>query len=266
MKRSASGGGVEYTHDDAARLESVRKVYGRRGNTVVALGGVTLGFERATFTAIMGPSGSGKSTLLNVAAGLDRPTSGSVVLDGTDVSALSETELTRLRRERIGFVFQAFNLLPALTVEQNITLPLRMAGRTADRAQVAEVIDRIGLGGRRRSRPAELSGGQQQRVAIGRALVSRPVAIFADEPTGALDLRTAREVLTLLRDSVRALGQTVVMVTHDPNAASYAERVVFLADGHLAGELGQPTPEAVARQMVELGAWDRLPQQPGPEG
>src|SRR6266511_1021317 len=204
MKRSASGGGVEYTHDDAARLESVRKVYGRRGNTVVALGGVTLGFERATFTAIMGPSGSGKSTLLNVAAGLDRPTSGSVVLDGTDVSALSETELTRLRRERIGFVFQAFNLLPALTVEQNITLPLRMAGRTADRAQVAEVIDRIGLGGRRRSRPAELSGGQQQRVAIGRALVSRPVAIFADEPTGALDLRTAREVLTLLRDSVRA--------------------------------------------------------------
>jgi putative ABC transport system ATP-binding protein len=248
---------------EIARLESVRKIYGRRGNPRVALDGVTVSFEQSTFTSVMGPSGSGKSTLLNMAAGLDRPTSGSVVLDGTDVSALSETALTKLRRERVGFVFQAFNLLPSLTVDQNITLPVRLAGRRPDRAHVTHVVDLIGMGERRTSRPAELSGGQQQRVAIGRALVSRPAIIFADEPTGALDTTTAHGVLSLLRDSVRQFGQTVVMVTHDPMAASFADRVVFLADGRFVGELRDPTADGVARRMTHLGAWTSLPEPPG---
>ena len=241
--------------DDAVRLDSVRKVYGRKSNTVVALDGVSLGFTRGSFTAVMGPSGSGKSTFLHCAAGLDRPTSGSVTLDGQELSGLNEVELTKLRRDRIGFVFQAFNLLPALNVLQNITLPLRLAGQKADRRLVDDVITRIGLSDRRTHRPAELSGGQQQRVAIARALVTRPAVIFGDEPTGALDTRTAREVLGLLREAVDLTGQTVVIVTHDPVAASYADRVVFLADGQVNGEMYRPTAEAVAERMTHLGAW-----------
>jgi putative ABC transport system ATP-binding protein len=247
---------------DAVRLDSVGKVYGGAGNGVVALDGVTIGFPKGSFTAVMGPSGSGKTTLLHAAAGLDRPTSGSVVLDGRQLSGLGETALTKLRRERVGFVFQAFNLLPALTVLQNVTLPLRLAGRRPDRARVAQVIRQVGLADRLDHRPGELSGGQQQRVAIARALVTRPAVIFADEPTGALDTGAAREVLGLLRESVRAAGQTVVMVTHDPMAASYADRVVFLADGHIVGQLPHPTADAVAERMTRLGAWAETPGPP----
>jgi putative ABC transport system ATP-binding protein len=240
---------------DVVRLQEVRKVYGSERNGVVALNGVTIGFPAGSFTAVMGPSGSGKSTFLHCAAGLDKPTSGSVMLAGEELSGLSETKLTVRRRERIGFIFQAFNLLPALTVQQNITLPLRLAGKRPDPALVADVIHRVGLGERRKHLPAELSGGQQQRVAIARALVTRPAVIFADEPTGALDTRTARDVLGLLRESVDRYGQTVVMVTHDPVAASYADRVVFLADGQFVGELRHPTADAVAERMTHLGAW-----------
>ena len=241
--------------DAVVRLESVRKRFGGERGGVVALDGVTLALARARFTAIMGPSGSGKSTLLQLAAGLDRPTSGSVVLDGEDLTRLGELALTRLRRERIGFVFQAFNLLPALSVEQNVALPLRLAGRRPKRAEVRSVIERVGLGSRRRHRPAELSGGEQQRVAIARALITRPAVIFADEPTGALDTVTAEGILRLLREAVEAEGQTVVVVTHDPAVASRAERVVFLVDGHLAGELRRPSAPAVAERMAGLGAW-----------
>jgi putative ABC transport system ATP-binding protein len=240
---------------ETIRLDSVRKVYGKGDNSVVALAGVSMGFQRGTFTAVMGPSGSGKSTFLHCAAGLDRPSSGSVTLDGTDLSQLNETQLTLLRRDRIGFIFQAFNLLPALTVEQNITLPLRLAGRKPDAGRVAEVMKRVGLTERRKHRPSELSGGQQQRVAIARALVTQPAVIFADEPTGALDTRTARDVLMLMRESVRAAGQAIVMVTHDPVAASYADRVLFLADGQVVGELASPTAEKVAERMTHLGAF-----------
>jgi len=240
------------TFDDAVRLESVRKVYGKGNNGVVALGGVTLAFPRGTFTAVMGPSGSGKSTFLHCAAGLDRPTSGAVWLDGVDLSTLKEAALTRMRRDRVGFIFQSFNLLPALTVQQNVTLPLMLAGRRADRRQLAEVLDRVGLADRRKHRPAELSGGQQQRVAIARALITRPAVIFADEPTGALDTRTARDVLGLLAEPVRSEVQTVVMVTHDPVAASFADRVVFLADGQFVDALDRPTPESVAERMTHL--------------
>jgi putative ABC transport system ATP-binding protein len=237
----------------AVRLEAVSKVYGRGSAAVTALDRVSIGFGSGSFTAVMGPSGSGKSTFLHCAAGLDRPTTGAVILDGQDLGSLSETALTKLRRERVGFVFQAFNLLPTLNVEQNVTLPLMLAGRRADRARTAQVIERVGLSDRRRHRPGELSGGQQQRVAIARALAVRPAVIFADEPTGALDSRTATEVLGLLRESVRSAGQTVVMVTHDPVAASYADRVVFLADGRLAGALDAPTADAVADRMTHLG-------------
>ncbi|OLF07634.1 ABC transporter [Actinophytocola xinjiangensis] len=237
------------------QLADVRRSYGGKRNRVTALDGVSAGFARATFTAVMGPSGSGKSTFLHCAAGLDRPTSGTVTLEDQDLGALSEVELTRLRRDRVGFVFQAFNLMPALTVQDNITLPLRLARRRANPKLVAQVIDQVGLGERRKHLPAQLSGGQQQRVAIARALVTRPAVLFADEPTGALDTRTARDVLGLLRRSVGEAGQTVVMVTHDPVAASYADRVVFLADGRLVGELLAPTAEAVAERMTHLGAW-----------
>ncbi|MFD8498605.1 ABC transporter ATP-binding protein [Amycolatopsis sp. NPDC059657] len=233
------------------RLESVRKVYGHDNNAVVALGGVDIGFERGTFSAVMGPSGSGKSTLLHCAAGLDTPTSGSVRLEDQELSGLNETQLTLLRRDRIGFIFQSFNLLPALTVMQNILLPLQLAGKKPDQALVDEVIDRVGLTNRVHHRPAELSGGQAQRVAIARALVTRPAVIFGDEPTGALDSKTAREVLLLLQQA-GAGGQTIVMVTHDPIAASYADRVVFLADGHIVTELQRPTAEAVAERMTHL--------------
>ncbi|WP_158895869.1 ABC transporter ATP-binding protein [Amycolatopsis anabasis] len=240
---------------DAVRLHSVRKVYGKERTGVVALNGVTVGFGRGTFTAVMGPSGSGKSTLLHCAAGLDRPSSGEVFLAGQELSRLREVDLTKLRRDRIGFIFQAFNLLPALDVLQNVTLPLRLAGRRADPNLVTSVIDRVGLGPRRRHRPGELSGGQQQRVAIARALVTQPEVIFADEPTGALDTRAAREVLGLLREAKSRAGQTIVMVTHDPVAASYADRVLFLADGQVVGELLEPSADEVAQRMTHLGAW-----------
>jgi putative ABC transport system ATP-binding protein len=241
--------------DTVVQLDDVHKRYGNSRSGVVALNGVTIGFRRRSFTAVMGPSGSGKSTFLHCAAGLDRPTSGSVTLDGQRLDTLKERDLTALRRERVGFVFQAFNLLPALTVAENVALPLRLAGRKPSRADVQSVIDQVGLGDRSRSRPAELSGGQQQRVAIARALVTRPAVIFADEPTGALDTRTAMEILGLLRQAVQVSGQTVAMVTHDPVAASHADRVVFLADGQFVGELYEPTADEVAERMTHLGAW-----------
>jgi putative ABC transport system ATP-binding protein len=239
---------------DVVRLTAVRKTYGRGRAAVTALDGVTLGFRPGTFSAVMGPSGSGKSTLLHCAAGLDRPSDGSVTLAGQELTALGEGALTRLRRERIGFVFQAFNLLPALTVAENVALPLRLTGRRPNKRAVQQVIEQVGLGKRAKDRPAELSGGQQQRVAIARALITKPAVVFGDEPTGALDSRTAREILALLRDAVHHGNQTVVMVTHDPVAAAHADRVVFLADGHLVDELVRPTVDAVAERMTHLSA------------
>jgi putative ABC transport system ATP-binding protein len=239
----------------AVELTGVSKVYGTGDAAVTALDDVSIALARGSFTAVMGPSGSGKSTFLHCAAGLDKPTRGTVRLGDTDLSALKEVALTALRRERIGFVFQAYNLLPALTVEQNITLPLRLSGRVADPAWLRQVVTDVGLADRLTHLPAELSGGQQQRVAIARALITRPDVMFADEPTGALDTRTGRQVLGLLRTVVDGFGQTVLMVTHDPIAASFADRVVFLADGRLADSLVRPTPEAVAERMTRLGEW-----------
>jgi putative ABC transport system ATP-binding protein len=237
----------------ALRMESVRKVYGTADNPVVALDGVTVALPSGSFTAVMGPSGSGKSTFLQVAAGLDSPTEGRVFVDGTEMTGRDETALTTFRRERIGFVFQQFNLLPTLTVRQNVDLPLRlMPGRRPDPARRDAILQRVGLGDRLDHRPAELSGGQQQRVAIARAVVTGPAAIFADEPTGALDSRSARQVLELLGDAVRQLGQTVVMVTHDPVAAAHADAVLFLADGRIVGQLERPTAEVVAERMAHL--------------
>jgi putative ABC transport system ATP-binding protein len=237
----------------AVSLRDVRKVHGRGEGTVVALDGVSAELAPGSFTAVMGPSGSGKSTLLNVAAGLDRPTSGTVSLGDIDLTRLSERRLTLLRRERIGFVFQAFNLLPSLTVAQNIALPLRLDGRRPRRSTVREIAARVGLEKRLRNRPSQLSGGQQQRVAIARALITRPEVVFADEPTGALDTHTGRDVLELLRELVDQDRHTVVMVTHDPVAAAYADQVVMLADGHVAGTLDAPTVDEVAEQLAHLG-------------
>ncbi|MFE9600288.1 ABC transporter ATP-binding protein [Streptomyces hokutonensis] len=246
------------THDkgpaaEALRLVKVRRTYGHDDSAVTALDGVTLSLERGTFTAVMGPSGSGKSTLLQCAAGLDRPDSGIVMVDGAELTGGSEAELTRFRRGRIGFVFQQYNLLDTLTVAQNTVLPLKLAGRRVDRARAREVLSAVGLGDRLGHRPDQLSGGQRQRVAIARALVTEPRVIFADEPTGALDTRSARDVLLLLREAVRVHGRTVVMVTHDPVAASYADSVVFLADGRLAGRMHAPTVDAVAERLAHLG-------------
>jgi ABC-type lipoprotein export system ATPase subunit len=238
--------------DIAVSVEHVSKTYGG-DQPVVALADVDAWFRRGTATAVMGPSGSGKSTLLHCAAGLDRPSAGRVRIGTIDLSTMSEKALTKLRRARIGFVFQAFNLVGALTVEQNILLPSRLSGSRPDRAWLAEVVDRVGLGDRLRHRPAELSGGQQQRVAIARALVTRPEVIFCDEPTGALDTRTAAEVLALLRSVVDDTGQTVIMVTHDPVAASYADRVMVLADGRIVQDMPQPGAERIAEQLAWLG-------------
>ncbi|RFC73095.1 ABC transporter ATP-binding protein [Streptomyces sp. AcE210] len=232
----------------AVRLSAVRREY--RG--VTALDGVDLDFLAGTFTAVMGPSGSGKSTLLQCAAGLDRPTSGTVAVAGTDLTGLGERALTLLRRDRIGFVFQSFNLLPSLTAAQNVALPLRLAGRRPSRAEVREALGRVGLAERAGHRPAQLSGGQQQRVALARALITRPAVLFGDEPTGALDTTTGRHVLTLLRELVDREGQTTVMVTHDPVAAARADRVVFLVDGRVADELLAPDAETVAARMTGL--------------
>jgi putative ABC transport system ATP-binding protein len=238
--------------DSGVELRAVTKRHGRGAAAVVALDGVSARFERASFTAIMGPSGSGKSTLLQCAAGLDQPDSGAISVDGVVLGGLSEAARAKLRREAIGFVFQAFNLLPALTAEQNVALPLRLAGRRVPRTEVRAALASVGLADRAKHRPSELSGGQQQRVAIARALLSRPATLFADEPTGALDTRSAREALALLRGLRDRDGQTIVMVTHDAVAAAHADRVLFLADGRIAGALDDPTPEAVAATMTRL--------------
>jgi putative ABC transport system ATP-binding protein len=228
------------------------KVYGAGDTAVRALDGVTVGFARAAFTAIMGPSGSGKSTLMHCLAGLDTATSGRALLGGTDLTVQSDKVLTKVRRERIGFVFQSFNLLPQLTAAQNITLPLDLAGKRAERGLFAHLTEVLGLADRLEHRPSELSGGQQQRVALARALVARPEVVFADEPTGNLDSRSGAEVLAFLRNSVRELGQTVVMVTHDPSAAAYADRVVLLADGRVAGEVDKPDRASVTEALQNL--------------
>ncbi|MBG0562146.1 ABC transporter ATP-binding protein [Actinoplanes aureus] len=230
------------------------KVYGTGDTAVRALDGVTVGFDRGRFTAIMGPSGSGKSTLMHCLAGLDTATSGQVLLGGSDLTRQPDKVLTKARRERIGFVFQSFNLLPQLTAAANITLPLDLAGRRPDPALYDRLVTTLGLTGRLTHLPSELSGGQQQRVALARALVARPEVIFADEPTGNLDSRSGAEVLSLLRDSARDLGQTIVMVTHDPGAAAYAHRVVLLADGRLAGEIHSPDIAAVTDALQSLAA------------
>ena len=240
------------TSTTALSVHDLTRVYGAEPTAVRALDGVDLDFDTGTFTAVMGPSGSGKSTFLNCAAGLEAPTSGRVLVDGEDVTEWSESRRTRLRRERIGIVFQGFHLMPYLTAAQNVALPRRLAGSRVDRTQVRDLLTRVGLGERAGHLPAQLSGGQQQRVAIARAMVNRPAVVLADEPTGALDSTNARGVLALLRESVDTLGQTVVMVTHDPIAAAYADQVVFLVDGRVAGRMNRPTADAVAAQLTHL--------------
>jgi putative ABC transport system ATP-binding protein len=237
----------------AAYARDAVKVYGRGDAAVRALDGVSVAFRSGQFTAIMGPSGSGKSTLMHCLAGLDHLSEGSVCIGDTDVSTLKDKQLTRLRRDRVGFVFQAFNLLPTLTAEENIALPMRLAGRTPDPAWFDLVVDTVGLRARLGHRPSELSGGQQQRVAVARALASRPEIIFADEPTGNLDSRTGAEILSFMRQAVRELGRTIVMVTHDPVAATYADRAVFLADGRIVADVSHPTADSVLDQMRHLG-------------
>jgi putative ABC transport system ATP-binding protein len=237
----------------AARVVDAVKVFGGVDTSVRALDGVSLELERGRYTAIMGPSGSGKSTLLHCAAGLDTLTSGSARIGDVELGSLDDRRLTRLRRDRIGFVFQAFNLVPTLTAAENITLPLALAGRKPDPEWFDRVVDVVGLRSRLRHRPAQLSGGQQQRVAAARALVSRPEIIFADEPTGSLDSRAGTELLAFLRQAVDEFGQTIVMVTHDPAAAAWADRVVFFADGRVVDELSNPTVAAILDQMKRLG-------------
>jgi putative ABC transport system ATP-binding protein len=236
----------------AARAVGARKVYGRGDAEVVALDSVDVEFGRGEFTAIMGPSGSGKSTLLHVLAGLDELTAGSTWIGNTSWGNLKDRQRTKLRRDHIGFVFQAFNLLPTLTAAENIRLPASLAGRRVDRSWFAQLVETVGLTDRLDHRPSELSGGQQQRVAVARALLTRPDVVFADEPTGNLDSRAGAEILAFLRVAVRELGQTIVMVTHDPAAASYADRVVFLADGRIAGDLRNPTTAQVVDRLLTM--------------
>jgi putative ABC transport system ATP-binding protein len=241
--------------DAAAWTVGATKVYGKPGsdNVVTALDNVSVAFRKGRFSAIMGPSGSGKSTLLHCLAGLDTLTSGQAIIAGSDLSMLSDRQLTELRRDRVGFVFQAYNLVPTLTALENITLPTSLAGRKPDQAWLDEVIETVRLGDRLDHRPSQLSGGQQQRVAVARALASKPDIIFADEPSGNLDSRSSGELLAFLQHAVKQLGQTIVMVTHDPKAASYADTVVFLADGHIVDELNDPTAESVLDRMKSLG-------------
>jgi len=236
----------------AARAVDAVKVYGSGDGAVRALDGVTVEFAAGAFTAIMGPSGSGKSTLMHAIAGLDSLSSGQVFIGDTDLTTLKDRALTSLRRDRVGFVFQSFNLVPTLTALENVVLPMALAGRKPDQAWLDEVVATVGLGSRLGHRPSELSGGQQQRVAVARALAARPAIIFADEPTGNLDSRTGGEILAFMRQAVRELGQSIVMVTHDPVAASYADRVVLLADGRIVDELLDPTPDAVLDRMKHL--------------
>jgi len=237
----------------AASTVHASKVYGKDATEVRALDDVTVGFETGRFTAIMGPSGSGKSTLLHCIAGLDTLTSGSAYIGDTDLSTLDDNHLTVLRRDQVGFVFQAFNLVPTLTADENVTLPLALAGRKGDRDWIDEVVRTVGLQDRLDHRPSELSGGQQQRVAVARALASKPRIIFADEPTGNLDSRSGSDVLQFLRAAVDDFGQTIVMVTHDPVASSYADRIVFLADGKVVDEMVEPTAERVLDRMKQFG-------------
>ena len=238
----------------AARVVDLVKTYGAKETAVVALDDITVSFDRARFTAIMGPSGSGKSTLMHCLAGLDTPTSGQVFVGDQEISALDDVSLTKLRRDRIGFVFQSFNLVPTLTARENISLPADLAGRKLDSAWFDTVVHDLGLGDRLAHRPKELSGGQQQRVACARALVERPELIFADEPTGNLDSKASEEMLTFMRRSVTELAQTIVMVTHDPRAAGFADKVVFLADGKVVGDLAEPTAESVLDRMKTLAS------------
>ncbi|MER7008820.1 ABC transporter ATP-binding protein [Dactylosporangium sp. NPDC000555] len=240
--------------DVVLALTSVRRSYGRGPGTVTALDNVTTSFARGSFTAVMGPSGSGKSTLLHCAAGLDRPDAGEIFLDGQAIHDLDERRLAAVRRRRIGFIFQAYNLLPALTARQNITLPGELNGERIDRRHVDEVIAAVGMTERADHRPAQLSGGQQQRVAIARAMFTRPAVIFADEPTGALDSQSAADVLRLLREAVDRHGRTVIMVTHDPSAAAYADRAVFLRDGKLAGSLANPSVDRITGSTQQIDA------------
>ncbi|RFU83045.1 ABC transporter ATP-binding protein [Streptomyces triticagri] len=253
MFRRSEKNGTARRSSEALRLVKVSKTYGSEENAVTALDGVTLSLRPGSFTAVMGPSGSGKSTLLQCAAGLDRPDSGIVMVDGEEMTGGSEAALTKFRRRRIGFVFQQYNLLPTLDVEQNTTLPLKLARQRIDRDKTRRILAQVGLGDRLHHHPDQLSGGQRQRVAIARALVTEPGVVFADEPTGALDTRSARDVLRLLQETVRVHGATVVMVTHDPVAASYADSVVFLADGRFVGEMHAPTVDAVAERLAHLG-------------
>ncbi|NLT55393.1 MAG: ABC transporter ATP-binding protein [Actinomycetales bacterium] len=245
-------GGAQETEPDknvVARALELTKVYGEGETRVTALDDVSVDFERGRMTAIMGPSGSGKSTLMHCMAALDRPTSGQVVIDGVPVNGLRDKALTRLRRDRVGFVFQAYNLVPTLTAAENITLPLDIAGRDVDRAWYDLIVETVGLGDRLSHRPSELSGGQQQRVACARALVSRPAIVFADEPTGNLDSAASFEILDFLGRCVDEFGQSIVMVTHEPSAAAYADRVLFLADGRIVDEMVDPTAEKVLERM-----------------
>ena len=248
---------VDSSTSAAARADTLSKIYGEGEAEVRALDGVSVAFETGRFTAIMGPSGSGKSTLMHICAGLDSATSGTVSLGDTDLTTLGDGDLTRLRRDRVGFIFQAFNLVPTLTALENITLPIDIAGRKPDQEWLDKIIDMVGLRDRLRSKPNQLSGGQQQRVAAARALVTRPEIIFADEPTGNLDSRAGAEVLAFLRESADVYGQTVVMVTHDPTAASYAHRVIFLADGRIVDEMTEPSADRVLERMKGFDAKGR---------
>jgi putative ABC transport system ATP-binding protein len=240
------------TTESVVSAQDVTRRYGEGDTAVDALRGVSLGVPRGQLTAVMGPSGSGKSTLMHILAGLDKPTSGTVAIAGTQITQLNDSDLTKLRRRHIGFIFQFFNLLPMLTAEENVVLPLSIAGEKPDEAWVDELMKRIGLADRSTHRPSELSGGQQQRVAIGRALVSRPTIVFADEPTGNLDSKTSEEILKLVRDSVNTYGQTTVMVTHDPQAAAIADRILFLSDGLIVKDLGPSEPHEILNVMEEL--------------
>jgi putative ABC transport system ATP-binding protein len=243
-------------HEDGnvVSAQDITRRYGSGDTAVDALRGVSLDIQRGHLTGIMGSSGSGKSTLMHILAGLDKPTSGKVEISGTEISKLGDTDLTKLRRRHIGFIFQFFNLLPMLTAEENIVLPVELAGEKSDKAWVDEIISRVGLSDRRKHRPSELSGGQQQRVAIARALVSKPTVVFADEPTGNLDSVTSTEILALLRDSVEQYGQTIVMVTHEPRGCEIGDRTLFLADGQIVRELGQANVHEIVETMEEVGA------------
>ncbi len=241
------------TLDSAARCVDLSKIYGKGESEVRALDGVTISFPKGKFTAIMGPSGSGKSTLMHCCAGLDEATSGQVFVGDIEITTLAERALTQLRRDRLGFIFQAYNLVPTLNAIENITLPMMLAGRKGDQAWIDEVVSTVGLANRLKHRPSELSGGQQQRVAVARALASRPDIIFADEPTGNLDSKTGAEILSFMKRAATDMGQTIVMVTHDPIAASYTDTVLFLADGKLDGEMNEPTAQRVLDRMRGLG-------------